>query len=247
MAVDRIRVTPGPVYGKEWADLLLGVPEVTAADGLRVGPGDVVLAVGAHPDDETFGIGGTIASLAADGVRVHALSMTTGEAALDHLGRTIEALGARRAAEYTEACEALGVVSCAIVGLPDGRLSSYPAELTSLVVDGARRVGADHVLTVWWDDPHPDHRAVGRASLAAGKLTGRPVSGYPIWAQHWSDPGRVVSSSRIQPVHNDVAAEAARQCAVDCYRSQTEPLQPDLEAVLPLAVVQWRPEMVLAA
>jgi LmbE family N-acetylglucosaminyl deacetylase len=246
MAADRIPVTPAPLYGKEWTHLLLKRPEVTAERGLRVGPGDVVLVVGAHPDDETFGVGGTIASLAAAGVRVHALSMTAGEAALDHLGRTIEGLGARRAREYTEACRALGVASSMIAGLPDGRLSSYSAELTSLVVDGCERVGADHVLTVWWDDPHPDHRAVGRASVAAGTMTARPVSGYPIWAQHWSEPDGVVSS-RVQPVHTGAAAEVARQRAVDCYRSQTEPLQPDLEAVLPPAVVRWRPEMVLAA
>jgi LmbE family N-acetylglucosaminyl deacetylase len=246
MAVNRIRVTPAPVYGKEWTDLLVGVPEVTAEQGLHVGRGDVVLVVGAHPDDETFGVGGAIASLAAAGVRVHALSMTTGEAALGHLARTIADLGFRRAGEYAEACKTLGVVSSMIAGLPDGRLSSYAAELTSLVVDVSERVGADHVLTVWWDDPHPDHRAVGRASVAAGTMTGRPVSGYPIWAQHWSDPERVVSG-RVQPVHTDAAAEAARQRAVSCYRSQTEPLQPDLEAVLPPAMVHWRPEMVLAA
>lgn len=247
MAAERLQVTPAPVYGKEWTDVLAGKPEVTAEQGLHVRPGDVVLVVGAHPDDETLGVGGTIASLTAAGIRVHALSMTTGEAALDHLGRTVEGLAARRAREYSEACQALGVLSSKIAGLPDGRLSSYAAELTSLVVDQSERVGADHVLTVWWDDPHPDHRAVGRASVAAGALTGRPVTGYPIWAQHWSDPRLAASAGWVHPVRNNAAAEAARQRAVDCYRSQTEPLQPDLEAVLPPAVVLWRPEIVLAA
>jgi LmbE family N-acetylglucosaminyl deacetylase len=103
------------------------------------------------------------------------------------------------------------------------------------------------LLTVWWADPHPDHRAVGRASIAAGALTGCPVTGYPVWAQHWSDPAQAVSAGRVQPIRTGIPAEAARQRAVDCYRSQTEPLQPDLEAVLPPAVVRWRPEVVLAA
>jgi LmbE family N-acetylglucosaminyl deacetylase len=243
----RITVTPPAVYAKEWKDLLRAVPYVGPEQGLDVSGGDVVLVVGAHPDDETFGVGGTIASLARSGVRVHALSMTAGESALDHLGRTVAGLGDRRTREYSEACTALGVTSSLIVGLPDGRLSAHAAELTSLIADVSDRVGADRVLAVWWGDPHPDHRAVGQASIEACVLTGRPVTGYPIWAQHWCDPGQVVGAGLIRPVRNDVSAESARQRAVDCYRSQTEPLQPDLEAVLPRAVVEWRPEILLAA
>jgi LmbE family N-acetylglucosaminyl deacetylase len=247
MPTQRIAVTPDSAYTGAWTQLVRTLPDAPPERALGVGPGDVVLVIGAHPDDETLGAGASIAALSRAGVRVHALSMSSGEAALDHVGRSPDGLAACRAREYAAACAALGVVRASIAGLPDGHLAEHAPRLVSVILEASDRVGADCLLTVWWDDPHPDHQAVGRATLAAGAATGRPVAGYPVWAQHWSDPGRALHGARVQPMRVDPFAERARTEAVACYRSQTEPLDDDLLPVVPREVVGWRPEMVLAS
>jgi hypothetical protein len=73
MPAQRIAVTPGSAYAGAWAQLVKTLPYVRPERALDVGPGDVVLVIGAHPDDETFGAGAGVASLTRAGVRVHAL------------------------------------------------------------------------------------------------------------------------------------------------------------------------------
>jgi LmbE family N-acetylglucosaminyl deacetylase len=247
MPTQRIAVTPDSGYAGDWAELVRTLPAARPERALGVGPGDVVLVIGAHPDDETFGAGASIAALSRAGVRVHALSMSSGEAALDHVGRSPDGLAACRAGEYAAACAALGVANASIAGLPDGRLAEHGSRLVSVILEASEGVGADRLLTVWWGDPHPDHEAVGRETVAVGAATGRPVAGYPLWAQHWSDPASALHGARLQPMRVDACAERARTEAVACYRSQTEPLDDDLLPVVPREVVGWRPEMVLAS
>jgi hypothetical protein len=92
MPAQRIAVTPGSAYAGAWAQLVRTLQYVRPERALDVGRGDIVLVIGAHPDDETFGAGAGVASLTRAGVRVHALSMSAGEAALDHVGRKPEGL-----------------------------------------------------------------------------------------------------------------------------------------------------------
>jgi hypothetical protein len=70
-------------------------------------------------------------------------------------------------------------------------------------------------------------------------------SGTPVWAQHWTAPEPVFRERLAQRMRIGLHAEKLRRRAVDCYRSQTEPLQPDLEPVIPPEIAQWRPELVL--
>jgi len=70
-----------------------------------------LLAVFAHPDDESFGIGGTLARYAAEGVRVVLACATLGEAGEIHdpnLG-TREQLAEIREGELRCACDVLGI------------------------------------------------------------------------------------------------------------------------------------------
>jgi N-acetyl-1-D-myo-inositol-2-amino-2-deoxy-alpha-D-glucopyranoside deacetylase len=84
-----------------------------------------LLAVHAHPDDETLSTGPTLARYAAEGARVTVVTCTLGEqgevipADLRHLQADADALGAHRAGELDAAMGALGVADHRL--LADGR------------------------------------------------------------------------------------------------------------------------------
>lgn len=75
-----------------------------------------LLAVFAHPDDESFGPGGTLAKYAQKGVEVHILCATKGEA-----GR---GTGEIREKELLEAAKVLGVKKVEFLNFQDGELSN---------------------------------------------------------------------------------------------------------------------------
>ena len=128
-----------------------------------------VLAVFAHPDDESFGLGAVLAHLVAEGMVVRALCLTRGEAST--LGAT-EDLGGRRAAELAAAGAVLGLEETALLDHPDGQLSAQP--LSELAADVERvAVDADADLLVVFDEAgitgHPDHCSATSAALVAAE------------------------------------------------------------------------------
>ncbi|GGQ92491.1 PIG-L deacetylase family protein [Deinococcus ruber] len=69
-----------------------------------------LLAVFAHPDDEAFSVGGTLAHYAEKGVRVVLVCATRGEAGkITDPSMTVTDLGAQREQELRNACDALGI------------------------------------------------------------------------------------------------------------------------------------------
>ena len=85
-------------------------------------PWPAVLAVVAHPDDESFGLGAIIDKMTSAGAAVHVLCYTHGEAS------TLNQAGAdlirQRARELRQAGAALGVSTVALLDYPDGRLAA---------------------------------------------------------------------------------------------------------------------------
>jgi len=129
--------------------------------------------VGAHPDDETLGAGGTLARYAAEGVETFVVTATSGQAGRyrdnrDHPGP--EALGRIREAELRAAAKVLGVREVSLLGYMDGRLDrADPGEVTSRIAVHLRRIRPQVVLTF---DPngaygHPDHIAICQFTTAA--------------------------------------------------------------------------------
>jgi len=127
-----------------------------------------LMAVLAHPDDESLGLGGTLAKYAAEGVDVFLLTATRGEAgrfrghASDddhHPGRT--ALAEIREAELRAA---------ASLNYPDLQLDrTDPREIESCIAAHIRRVRPDVVVTFGPDGAygHPDHVAISQFTTAA--------------------------------------------------------------------------------
>ena len=85
----------------------------------------VLATILAHPDDETFGTGGTLIKYASEGVTVHSLCLTEGEQGWPGGdGAPIvprEHVGAARALELAEAGRRMGVASVTCLKYPDGR------------------------------------------------------------------------------------------------------------------------------
>lgn len=149
------------------------------AAGHELPPASSVLAVCAHPDDESFGVGAVLDHFVERGASVAVLCFTRGEAST--LGPPSAGLRELRSSELTRAAAELGVGRLQLLEHPDGSLQSEPLDqLASEVATMADEVGAD--LVVVFDEGgvtgHPDHRRATEAALAAG--CGLPVLAWAI-------------------------------------------------------------------
>lgn len=135
------------------------------------------MAVLAHPDDESLGVGGTLARYAAEGTDVFVVTATRGERGgyrgrrpgePGHPGRA--ALGTFREAELRAAAAALGVREVSILDYGDGQLDRADVrQVVGEIADHVRRVRPDVVITFAPDGAygHPDHVAISQFATAA--------------------------------------------------------------------------------
>lgn len=132
-----------------------------------------IAAVFAHPDDETFSIGGTIAHYAKLGVKWDLFCATDGDAGRSAVPVSSKAeLAALRRNELISAARLLGVRGEIVTrGYPDGDLAHVEADqLVGDVVAFLRDVKPDIVITFGPEgapNAHRDHRAISRAATAA--------------------------------------------------------------------------------
>jgi LmbE family N-acetylglucosaminyl deacetylase len=140
-----------------------------------------VLAVVAHPDDESFGLGAVLTSFIDAGASVAVLCLTHGEASTLH---GVEGdLTEVRAAELRAAADALGVTDVELLDFPDGGLASTPLEELAAVVETvATRRKSDGLLgfDVTGVTGHPDHATATRAAMVVGERLGLPVLGWTL-------------------------------------------------------------------
>lgn len=152
-----------------------------------------ILVVLAHPDDETFGMGGTLALYAARGVPVHLLCATKGEAgeAPPELLNKYGSMAALRSAELQSAAQTLGLSSVEYLGWRDSGMhgsadNQHPQALINQPLDGlTAQVAAWMAIlqpqVVLTFDPyggygHPDHIITQQAATRAffEVLAGKP-------------------------------------------------------------------------
>lgn len=135
-----------------------------------------MLAVVAHPDDESFGLGAVLDAFTTAGATTAVLCFTHGEASTLHgvAGQPHHV----RARELAAAAAALGVSSTTLLHYRDGELTcECPTRLTGDVLDASRAVRPDGLLVF---DPsgvtgHADHTAATAAALAAADALDLPV------------------------------------------------------------------------
>jgi N-acetyl-1-D-myo-inositol-2-amino-2-deoxy-alpha-D-glucopyranoside deacetylase/mycothiol S-conjugate amidase len=151
-----------------------------------------LLFVGAHPDDESFGPGGTLAKYALAGARVYYACATrgeVGEASAEHLAGHAST-GDMRWSELACAAEALHLAGVIHLGYRDsgmagspnnsvpGALAAAPLdEVTGRVVKAIREARPQVIFT--FDQiggyRHPDHIAIHNATVKAFTAAGDPA------------------------------------------------------------------------
>ncbi len=153
-----------------------------------------LLAIGAHPDDETMLAGGTLAWAARNGLTVHILGVTRGEGGEvgDPPVTTRDQLGATREAELRRAGEHLGAASVEFLPFADpqmmptdedpapptalGRIAAEADEFEAALVAAIRRLRPDVLLTHGTNGEygHPQHIFTHQAVLAAVQALAEP-------------------------------------------------------------------------
>ncbi len=215
-----------------------------ADDAYVLPPPERVLAVCAHPDDESFGLGGVIGALTTTGRHVELTTLTRGGAS--RLGGGAD-LPERRSEELEEAADVLGIADVRIADHADGRLAEVPhAVLRGQVMDHAITMEADALLAF---DPngitgHPDHQAATSAAMAVGADLGIPV-------YTWVLPRRVATRLTLEfdiPFQGrsefdiDFVAQAQRdlqRAASAAHRSQSPSLPVVERRIDLLGEVEW--------
>ena len=138
-----------------------------------------VLGVFAHPDDPEFFAGGTLAKWASDGADITFVIATSGDKGSADPAMTSERLAEIREAEERDAAAALGAQDVIFLRYKDGEL--FPTlELRRDITRLIRLKKPDTVVTLdptrWFSSRginHPDHRAIGAATLEAVFPTAR--------------------------------------------------------------------------
>ncbi len=175
-----------------------------------------VLAISAHPDDETIGAGGTLARHVAEGDEIFWCVVTQGynppwpDHVLEEAQRQVNAV--QRVMGFRE------VFRC---GFPTVRLNTVPhMELTSAIKAVVDKVLPEVVYAPSLCDINPDHRLVCEAALVAA----RPLPGCTVKRLLSYEIGPTVryGPTSFQPnVYVDIAAYLDKKLqAMACYHTE---------------------------
>ena len=131
-----------------------------------------ILAVYAHPDDECYCSGGTLAKYSSEGAEITVISATKGQAGQINDTRiaTRNTLGKIREQELHQSCEQLNVTHVECWDYMDGALMDADRDqLVGDVVNAIRKYRPHIVMTFGMDGAygHPDHIAIGEATTVA--------------------------------------------------------------------------------
>ena len=132
-----------------------------------------LLAVFAHPDDESMGMGGTLAKYAAEGIETHLVCGSRGERGWfgpEEQYPGPEHLGQLRTKELEEAVKVLGIKTLSFLEYMDGDVDkANHAEAAKKIATHIRKIQPQVVVTFGPDGGygHPDHIAVSQFTTAA--------------------------------------------------------------------------------
>ncbi|MHC6225632.1 PIG-L deacetylase family protein [Pseudomonas sp. X10] len=154
-------------------------------------PGQRLIVVAPHPDDEILACGGLLCSFRGREHELVLISVTDGEGS--HPGSahwTAHRLRRNRPQESRHALQrlelAVNQVDWRRLNLKDGAVAHDEAFLLNLLSQLLKP--DDLLLTTWRGDGHADHEAVGRACAQAAQACRARLVEVPVWAWHWASP-----------------------------------------------------------
>jgi LmbE family N-acetylglucosaminyl deacetylase len=203
-----------------------------------------VLVIAPHPDDETFGCGGTISAMVRSGVLLHVAFLTDGSASHpNHPVFTPADVAALRASEARLATQVLGVAwnRVTFLGAQDGELARLCGDSLLRIVHAiaalTSRLKPEAILLPCRDDGSSEHDAAFRlvcTALEEADLRPRILE-FPVWS--WWNPFLILKSlgmcRKVWRVDLGNARDIKAR-AMASYVSQTLPIPPDTRAALPL-------------
>lgn len=221
-----------------------------------------ILVVAPHPDDESLGCGGLVASLAGLDRQFHFLFVTDGGASHPRsVSWTRSVLRAQREVEAADALSRLGVHEAGrtFLRLPDAAMPVHDSDgeraARSSIVALLADFRPDLVLLPWRRDPHCDHRdswlLLDRALREADQHPQRLE--YAIWLDELGAAEDHPHSGEAVRISFDIRpALAAKRAATAAHISQTTDLIADdptafrlttdtIERLTGPAEVYWRP------
>lgn len=202
--------------------LLARVPTISHAD--LVPPGQRLVVVAPHPDDELLGCAGLLAGMQGREAQVLMIAVTDGEGS--HPGSavwTAARLRQLRPLESVQALQRLGLDTDAInwqrFGAPDSRVPNHEEQLAAWL--STLLQPGDRVVTTWRHDGHCDHEATGRATAHAATQQRAWLIEMPVWAWHWASPEDPrIPWARAHKLLLDQPLLAHKRQAIDAHVSQ---------------------------
>ncbi|MCM3764102.1 bacillithiol biosynthesis deacetylase BshB2 [Neobacillus niacini] len=194
-----------------------------------------VLVVFPHPDDEAFGVSGTIATHVKNGTPVTYACLTLGE-----MGRNMgnppftnrENLPKIRKQELKEAARVLGIQDLRMLGFRDKTVEFEDDEMLSNVISGLiEELNPSLVITFYPGySVHPDHEATGAAVVrAVGKM---PKAVRPKLHCVAFSNDCVEKLGEADIINNISPVAETKLAAIKAHRSQTETMFKDMEEKL---------------
>jgi LmbE family N-acetylglucosaminyl deacetylase len=196
-----------------------------------------LMAVLAHPDDESLGFGGILAKYADEGVETFVVTATRGERGRyrgfsrdDPRHPGPQALATIREAEVRAAAAALGVCELSVLDYGDQQIDrADPREAIATIAGHVRRVRPDVVVTFGPDGAygHPDHIAISQfataAVVAAGSAFTVPTPAFARAVSScitWRGPARHGRPTRsFRKMRSEVDGGGTRRCPGPTGRS----------------------------
>jgi LmbE family N-acetylglucosaminyl deacetylase len=195
-----------------------------------------LMAVHAHPDDESSSTGGVLAKYSAEGIRTVVVTCTNGEfgdapgqVKPGEDGHDEAAVAKIRLAELQTACGLLGVTDLEVLGYHDSGMPEWDyKDRPDVFSNVPLATVADRIaglidryqpqVVVTYDDnggyQHPDHLHAARAAVAAFSATGIPSKLYltAMRSSGWREVGEALREQGIEgPDFDEIDPETQRQ------------------------------------
>lgn len=206
------------------AQQLQNIPVINTST--LVPPGARVVVIAPHPGDEVVSCGGLLQLLAGLGHPLQLISITDGSAS--HPGSNLwsaRRLSVFRPQESVEALRRLGLPMHSLKwirgGFTDNALADQEQQMTQFIARYLRP--GDVVFSIWREDGHVDHGAVGRAAARAAGMVDAHLREIALGAWHW--PAReqgLIPWQRARKIRLDSWTVARKSHATHAYASQLD-------------------------